>query len=115
MDLKITISLQFFCFLFFFLPINVGSVQETRDRNLAHTACVRKPTRSKVLANWSEMATNYWMIVERYPKPNGVHGGSQLGREIFSLLDKKPSQVVMHLMGSKKKKKKKKKRRKRKY
>jgi hypothetical protein len=35
------------------------------------------------------MTQNYRMIVERYPKSNGVVGGSILGHEISSLLDKK--------------------------
>ena len=30
----------------------------------------------KVHILWSEMAQNYWVIVERYPFPNGVVGGS---------------------------------------
>jgi hypothetical protein len=38
------------------------------------------------------------MIVERYPKSNGVVGGLVLNYEIFSLLDGKTSQVVKHLL-----------------
>ena len=34
----------------------------------------------------SNMTLNYWIIVERYPKPNGVVGGSIPNFEIFSLL-----------------------------
>jgi len=37
----------------------------------------------------SEMTLNYWMIVERYPKLNGVVDGSISNFEIFSLLDQK--------------------------
>lgn len=46
------------------------------------------------------MTINYEMIVAKYPKPYGVAGGSIIGREIFSLLDKKTSQVVTHLVYS---------------
>ena len=35
------------------------------------------------------MILNYQMIVEDYPKPNGVVGGSIPDREIFSLLNPK--------------------------
>jgi hypothetical protein len=38
------------------------------------------------------------MIVERYPKSNGVVGGLVLDCEIFSLLDGKTSQVVKCLL-----------------
>jgi len=38
---------------------------------------------------WSEMTLNYWRVVERYPKLNGVVGGPILVCEIFSLLDEK--------------------------
>jgi hypothetical protein len=30
------------------------------------------------------MTLNYWIIVERFPKPNEVVGGSISGRKIFS-------------------------------
>jgi hypothetical protein len=35
------------------------------------------------------MTLNYWRVVERYPKLNGVVGGPILVCEIFSLLDEK--------------------------
>ena len=38
---------------------------------------------------WSEMILNYQMIVERYPKPNKVVGGSISSHIIVSLLDGK--------------------------
>ena len=41
-------------------------------------------------------------IVERYPKPNGVLGGSIRIREFFSILDEKTSLVTMRLLCSKK-------------
>lgn len=36
---------------------------------------------------WSKMTLNYRMIVERFPKSNGVVGGSIPGHEIASLRD----------------------------
>lgn len=36
-----------------------------------------------------EMTLNLWMMVERYPKPNGVFGGLVSDCEVFSLLDGK--------------------------
>jgi hypothetical protein len=47
------------------------------------------------------MTLNYWMIVERYPKPNGMVGGSiPGGSETFSLIDGKTSQVATGLLCS---------------
>jgi hypothetical protein len=47
------------------------------------------------ISSWSEMTVIYhWRIVERCPKLNGAVGSSKLGREIFSQLDGKTSQVV---------------------
>ena len=40
------------------------------------------------------MTLNYWMIVERSPKPNGVVGCSIPSCELFSLLDGNSSHVV---------------------
>ena len=42
-----------------------------------------------IFGEWSEMTLNYWRVVERYPKSNGVVGGSNHGCEIFPLLDEK--------------------------
>jgi hypothetical protein len=42
----------------------------------------------------SEMTLNYWMIVERYPKLNGVVDGLIPNFEIFSLLDQKKNKLV---------------------
>ena len=54
------------------------------------------------------MTLNYIMIVAReYPKPNEAVGGSIPGREMFSLLDRKMSQVAMRILCSKNKFKKK--------
>jgi hypothetical protein len=36
---------------------------------------------------WSHTILNYGRIVERYPKPNGMGGGSIPTRTIFSILD----------------------------
>ena len=49
---------------------------------------------------WSEMTLNYKMIVKRCPKLNGVVGGSKPDPVIFSLLDRKTSQVVKRLVYS---------------
>ena len=38
---------------------------------------------------WSETTLNYWMMVERYLNRKEEVGGSVLGYEISSLLDKK--------------------------
>ena len=44
------------------------------------------------------MALNYLMMVERYPNLKEEVGGSKLGFEISSLLDKKTCQVVNYLL-----------------
>ena len=44
--------------------------------------------RHKGISLWSETTLNYWMMVERYPNPKEEVGGSNLGCEISSLLDK---------------------------
>ena len=49
------------------------------------------------------MTLNYWLVMKRYPKPNGVVGGSIPGYEIFYLLDGKTSQIATYLLCSKKK------------
>ena len=46
----------------------------------------------------SEMTLNYWRLVERYPRSNGVVGNLIPSCEIFSLLDKKTSQGSMPLV-----------------
>jgi hypothetical protein len=51
------------------------------------------------------MMVNYQMIVDKYPKPCGVVGNFIPGRELFSLLDRKTSQVATRLLRSKKEKK----------
>ena len=52
----------------------------------------------------SEMTLNHWMIMERYPKLNGVVGGLISRCKFFFVLDEKTSHVAMCLMCSKKKK-----------
>ena len=46
----------------------------------------------------SEMALNYWMMVEGYPNLKEEVGDSIPGCEISSLLDTKTCQVVNYLM-----------------
>ena len=47
------------------------------------------------------MTLNYWRIVKRYPKWNGVLGGSIHDCEIFSLLDGKTTHMTAPLFCSK--------------
>ena len=46
------------------------------------------------LIQGSEMTLNYWVMVERYPNLKEEVGGSILGCEISSLLDRITCQVV---------------------
>ena len=49
---------------------------------------------------FSKMTPNYWMIVERHPRPNGVVGGSILSREFSSILNGKINQVTTRVVCS---------------
>lgn len=51
------------------------------------------------------MILNYQRIMERYPKPKGVNGGSILYCEVFSLLEGEINQVVTRLLSFEKNKK----------
>ena len=53
---------------------------------------------SKFIQVRNEKTLNYRMIVEWYPKPNGVFGSLITGLEIFSLLDKETSLVAIHFL-----------------